>query len=167
MNIFVAKLDFNISDDSLRELFEEFGEVNSAKIIMDRETGRSRGFGFVDMTNDPEAYKAIGELNGAMIDGREIIVKKAEPREIIINGIPEDSGNEYRDRFNRGGGNRFNRGGGDRYNRGGGDRYNRGGGDRFNRNDRFNRGGDDRFNRNDHFNQQNQDTQDNDQNDRW
>src|SRR5210317_397995 len=107
MNIFVAKLNFNTQEDDLREAFEEFGEVDSVKIIMDKFTGRSKGFGFVEMPNDEEAEAAIADLNDSEVDGRTIVVKKAEPR-------------ENRDR--RGGGGGYNRGGG------GGGGYNRGGG---------------------------------------
>ena len=80
MNIFVARLDYGITDDDLRTAFEAYGEVESAKIIMDRETGRSRGFGFVEMPNDDEAREAISSLNDAELDGRTIVVKKANPR---------------------------------------------------------------------------------------
>lgn len=96
MNIFVAKLDYSTSEESLRELFEKFGSVESAKVIMDRETGRSKGFGFVEMSNDDDGLIAIEELNDSSFEGRTIVVKKAEPRS-------NDN--------NRGGGG-FNRGGG-------------------------------------------------------
>lgn len=80
MNIFVAKLSFNTDEDGLREAFEEFGSVDSAKVIMDNQTGRSKGFGFVEMENDDEALEAIKALNESELDGRTIVVKKAEPR---------------------------------------------------------------------------------------
>ena len=80
MNIFVAKLSWNTQSEDLREAFEAFGEVSSANVIMDRETGRSRGFGFVEMDNEDEALAAIEELNNSELDGRTIVVKKAEPR---------------------------------------------------------------------------------------
>lgn len=80
MKIFVAKLDFNTDDEGLRQAFEPFGEVSSANVIMDRYSGRSRGFGFVEMDDDTEAQSAIAELNGTELDGRTIVVKKAEPR---------------------------------------------------------------------------------------
>ena len=86
MNIFVAKLNFRTADNTLRSLFEAFGEVDTAKIVLDRETGRSRGFGFVEMPNDDEAMAAIQELNDTEVDGRTIVVKKAEPREIRGGG---------------------------------------------------------------------------------
>lgn len=80
MNIFVAKLNYSTSDDTLRDAFEQFGEVDSAKIIMDRDTQRSKGFGFVEMPNDDEANEAINGLNETDIDGRTIVVKKANDR---------------------------------------------------------------------------------------
>ncbi|WP_424963616.1 RNA recognition motif domain-containing protein [Ekhidna sp.] len=80
MNIFVAKLNYATSEDALRQAFEEFGTVDSAKVIMDRDTQRSKGFGFVEMPNDDEANQAISSLNDAELDGRTIVVKKANPR---------------------------------------------------------------------------------------
>ena len=80
MNIFVAKLNYATSEDALRQAFEEFGTVDSAKVIMDRDTQRSKGFGFVEMPNDDEANQAISSLNEAELDGRTIVVKKANPR---------------------------------------------------------------------------------------
>jgi len=80
MNIFVAKLNYRTNEDSLQQLFENYGEVSSAKIIFDRIEGRSKGFGFVEMTDDEAAQKAIDELNDTEFDGRQIIVKKANPR---------------------------------------------------------------------------------------
>lgn len=80
MNIFVAKLNYDTRDEDLQETFAEFGHVDSAKIIMDKYTGRSRGFGFVEMPNDEDAAAAINELNDSELDGHTIVVKKAEPR---------------------------------------------------------------------------------------
>lgn len=108
MNIFVAKLDYNTDEETVRSEFEQFGEVDSVKIIMDRDTGRSKGFGFVEMPNDDEANKAIENLNDTDLDGRTIVVKQARPREESGRG---------------GGGRRFDRGGGDRDR--GGNRYDR------------------------------------------
>ncbi|MBK6949035.1 MAG: RNA-binding protein [Haliscomenobacter sp.] len=96
MNIFAAKLSFDTQSDDLRETFESFGEVTSANVITDKMTGRSKGFGFVEMPNDDEARKAIAELNDSELDGRTIVVKVAEPRE------DRGSGNGG---YNRGGGN--------------------------------------------------------------
>ena len=81
MNIFVARLDYGITDDDLRTAFEAYGEVESAKIIMDRETGRSRGFGFVEMPKPGEAKVAVKNLNARNVEGNKIRVKKAEDKE--------------------------------------------------------------------------------------
>jgi len=80
MNIYVGNLDYKTTDDDLRELFEEFGAVDAANVIKDRESGRSKGFGFVEMGNEDEALEAIDELDGAEIDGRTIKVNKARPK---------------------------------------------------------------------------------------
>jgi RNA recognition motif-containing protein len=80
MNIFVGSLPFSIDEADLRESFGVYGTVNSVKIITDKFTGRSKGFGFVEMENDTEAEKAIQELNGATVDGRTIVVNKSEPK---------------------------------------------------------------------------------------
>ncbi len=80
MNIFVAGLSYQITDADLKELFEEYGEVSSAKIITDRETRRSKGYGFVEMTNDEDGQRAIDELNDAEYDGRTLSVSVARPR---------------------------------------------------------------------------------------
>ena len=81
MNIFVARLNYDTSEDSLREAFEQYGEVDSVKIIMDKFTGRSKGFGFVEMPNDGEAMQTIEALDNTELDGRNIVVKKARERE--------------------------------------------------------------------------------------
>lgn len=86
MNIFVAKLNFDTQESDLRYAFEEFGEVDSVKIVMDKFTGRSKGFGFVEMPNDDEAQAAIADLDDNEFDGRTIVVKKAEPRENRSSG---------------------------------------------------------------------------------
>jgi RNA recognition motif-containing protein len=86
MNIFVAQLDYSIEESKLQELFEGYGEVSSAKIIMDKFTGRSKGFGFIEMPDDSQAQKAINELNGSDLEGRDIVVKKANPRESNSRG---------------------------------------------------------------------------------
>jgi len=125
MNIFVGSLPFSLEEADLRESFEAYGAVDSVKIITDKFTGRSKGFGFVEMPNEEEGQKAIDELNGATVAGRAIVVNKSEPR-------PEGERRSFNN--NRSGGGGFNRdnnrgGGGGGYNRGGGDRggYNRGG----------------------------------------
>ncbi|MEM6630301.1 MAG: RNA-binding protein [Bacteroidota bacterium] len=81
MNIFVARLNFDTIEADLEEAFREFGAVDSVKIITDKFTGKSKGFGFVEMPNDDEAQEAINALNETNMDGRTIVVKKAEPRE--------------------------------------------------------------------------------------
>lgn len=81
MNIFIAKLSSQTTSEDLLEVFSEYGEVVSAKVIMDRETGNSKCFGFVEMDNDDEANTAIDQLNEAILNGNEIVVKKARPKE--------------------------------------------------------------------------------------
>ena len=80
-NIYVGNLPFSTSDDDLNQLFSPFGSVSSARIIKDKFTDRSRGFGFVEMDNDEEALKAIEGVNGKEIDGRALKVSEAKPRE--------------------------------------------------------------------------------------
>ncbi len=80
-NIYVGNLPFSTTDDDLNELFAPFGAVKTARVIKDRITERSRGFGFVEMENDEEADKAIAEMNGKDIDGRPLKVSEAKPRE--------------------------------------------------------------------------------------
>ncbi|HLI93341.1 MAG TPA: RNA-binding protein [Puia sp.] len=91
MNIYVANLSFAVQDEDLREFFAPYGEVTSAKVIMDKVSGRSRGFGFVEMSDDEAARKAIAELDGATVEGRAIKVNEAKPK-------------EEKPSFNRGGG---------------------------------------------------------------
>ena len=81
MNMYVSNLGFHVSESDLRTLFEAFGEVSSAKVINDRETGRSRGFGFVEMKSDSEANKAMAALNNKEIEGRAISVTIAREKE--------------------------------------------------------------------------------------
>lgn len=109
MNIFVGSLPYSLEESELREFFEEYGEVTSVKIITDKISGRSKGFGFVEMSDDAAATKAIDELNGAEVSGRTIVVNKSEEKK---DGERRSGG------FNRGGGGRpggagggFNRGG--------------------------------------------------------
>ncbi len=99
IKIFVAQLSYDTQSEDLEDTFAELGAVSSANVILDRDTGRSRGFGFVEMDDDDAARKAIEDLDGTELDGRQIVVKEARPR--------EDRGN------NRGGGNRG--GGGNRW----------------------------------------------------
>jgi RNA recognition motif-containing protein len=79
--LFVGSLSWNTTDDQLKELFAAVGTVTSATVVTDRESGRSRGFGFVEMSNDDEAKKAVEELNGKELDGRTINVSEARPKE--------------------------------------------------------------------------------------
>ena len=81
MNIFIAGLSFKVNDSDLANLFEEYGAVTSAKVITDRQSGRSKGYGFVEIDDNEAGAKAIAELNGAEYDGRTISVSEAKPRE--------------------------------------------------------------------------------------
>jgi RNA recognition motif-containing protein len=81
MNIYIANLSYGVSNADLKELFQEYGEVSSANVITDKLTGKSRGFGFVEMPNDAEGLKAIKELNEAEFDGKVIVVNVAKPKE--------------------------------------------------------------------------------------
>ena len=81
MNIYVGNLSYGMSEDELRQAFAAYGEVSSVKILMDRETGRSRGFGFVEMPNKGEAETAITQLNGKDVGGRPLRINEARPRE--------------------------------------------------------------------------------------
>ena len=81
MNIYVGNLTYNVTDANLQGLFEGFGNVSSARIITDKFTGNSKGFGFVEMSSDDEAQKAIDELNGSQFESRTLVVNKARPRE--------------------------------------------------------------------------------------
>ncbi|MDB5137754.1 MAG: RNA-binding protein [Mucilaginibacter sp.] len=114
MNIFVGSLPFKIEEADLKELFEAFGEVSSVKIITDRESGRSKGFGFVEMADDEAAKKAIADLNGSEVGGRNIVVNQAEDKK------PNDRKGGF-----GGGGGGGSRGG---YSGGGGGGYSGGGG---------------------------------------
>lgn len=80
MNIFVGNLSFETRDDGLRQTFSQYGAVDSAQVVMDRESGRSRGFGFVEMPNSGEATTAISTLNGSELNGRALTVNEAKPR---------------------------------------------------------------------------------------
>ena len=108
MKIFVGGLPFRLDDASLKEAFSAFGEVSSAKVITDKFTGRSRGFGFVEMPDDEAAKKAIAELNNSEIDGRTIAVNVAEERK----ERPAGGGGGFRGGNRGGGGGGYNRGGG-------------------------------------------------------
>ena len=111
--LYVGNLAYSVRDDSLQAAFAQFGTVTSAKVMMDRETGRSKGFGFVEMGSDAEAQAAINGMNGQALDGRPLVVNEARPREERPGG------------FGGGGGSRSGGGGGG-YGSGGG--YGGGGG---------------------------------------
>ena len=81
MNIYVGNLSYSLSESELRDAFAAYGEVSSVKVLMDRETGRSRGFGFVEMPNQGEAEIAVAEVNGKEVGGRPLRVNEARPRE--------------------------------------------------------------------------------------
>lgn len=85
MNIYVSNLSFNVESEDLRDFFSEYGEVTSAKVITDKFTNKSRGFGFVEMSDDAAGEKAIKELNGATVEGRTITVTVAKPKEERAN----------------------------------------------------------------------------------
>lgn len=93
MNIYVSNLSFDLQDGDLKDYFTPYGAVDSAKIIMDKETGRSRGFGFVEMSDESAAMKAIADLNGALVKGRPLRVNEAKPRSENSNGRGEKSFN--------------------------------------------------------------------------
>ena len=112
--LYVGNLAYSVRDDSLLQAFSQYGNVSSAKVMMDRETGRSKGFGFVEMGTDAEAQAAINGMNGQPVDGRAIVVNEARPREERPGG------------FGGGGGGRSGGGGG--YGGGGGGGYGGGGG---------------------------------------
>lgn len=101
MNIFIGNLNYNLTEDDIRDIFEEYGELNSVKVISDKFTGRSKGFGFVEMSNDEEAKKAIEELNGAEVEGRSIVVNESIEKKRDSRG---GGGGGFRGGNNRGGG---------------------------------------------------------------
>ena len=118
MNIYVGNLSWNLKDQDLTDLFTPYGEVASAKIVLDKFTQRSKGFGFVEMPNDDQAQAAIAQLNGSEVDGRNLVVNESRPKE---GG--EGGGGFKKRSFGSGGGGGFKKGGGG-YGGGG----NRGGG---------------------------------------
>lgn len=122
MNIYVGNLSWNLKDQDLQGLFTPYGEVSSAKIVMDKFTNRSKGFGFVEMPNDDQAQAAIAELNGAEVDGRNLVVNESRPKEGGSGG-----GGGYKKSFGGGGGGGFRGGSGG----GGGFRGGNGGGGGF------------------------------------
>ena len=103
-NIFVGNLDFNTSEDELRNLFTTYGQVDRVSIMTDRDTGRSRGFGFVEMTNAEDGEKAIAAINGTQINGRTLNVNEARPKAERAGGGGRDRGGPGGGRGGRGGG---------------------------------------------------------------
>ncbi len=103
MNIHVSNLSFNVQDEDLRDFFTEYGEVSSAKVIIDKFTQKSRGFGFVEMPDDAAAQKAIAELDEAIVEGRTIRVTQAKPKEDRPakprNNFPRTNGGGYNNRY--------------------------------------------------------------------
>ena len=99
-NIFVGNLSFNTNEDEVRQLFESYGQVDRVSIMTDRDTGRSRGFGFVEMNSNEDGEKAIAGLNGSQLGGRTINVNEARPKAERVGG----GGGGGRDRGGRGGG---------------------------------------------------------------
>jgi RNA recognition motif-containing protein len=125
--LYVGNLSYNVRDDDLQQAFAQYGTVSSAKVMMDRDTGRSKGFGFVEMGSDPEAQAAINGMNGQALDGRAIVVNEARPREERPGGFGGGGGS--RGGFGGGGGSGgYGGGGGGRSGGGGG--YGGGGGGR-------------------------------------
>jgi len=124
MNIYVGNLSWGLKDQDLANLFAPFGEVASAKIVMDKFTQRSKGFGFVEMPNDEQAQAAIAQLNGSEIEGRNLVVNESRPKEEGGGGFKKRSfgggGGGYKKGGGGGGGYRGGNGGGGGYNRGGG-----------------------------------------------
>jgi cold-inducible RNA-binding protein len=103
-NIFVGNLDFNTSEEELRHMFETYGQVDRVSVMTDRDTGRSRGFGFVEMTNAEDGEKAIAALNGTQVGGRTINVNEARPKTERAGGGGRDRGGFGGGRGGRGSG---------------------------------------------------------------
>ena len=110
--LYVGNLAYSVRDDSLQQAFAEFGTVTSAKVMMDRETGRSKGFGFVEMGSDAEAQAAINGMNGQSVDGRAIVVNEARPREERPGGFGGGGGRSGGGGGYGGGGGGYGGGGG-------------------------------------------------------
>jgi cold-inducible RNA-binding protein len=110
--LYVGNLAYGVRDDDLNQAFSAFGAVNSAKVMMDRETGRSKGFGFVEMASDAEAQAAINGLNGQPISGRAVVVNEARPREERPSGFRSPYGGPRREGGGFGGGGAGGAGGG-------------------------------------------------------
>ncbi len=109
LRLYVGSLSYQTTEQELADLFEQVGQVVSATVITDRDSGRSKGFGFVEMSNDDEARKAIDQLNGTVLDGRQIVVNEA--RERRDNSYGGNRGGGYRGGSGRGGSRHSDRGG--------------------------------------------------------
>ncbi len=109
--LYVGNLAYSVRDDSLLQAFSSFGTVTSAKVMMDRETGRSKGFGFVEMGSDAEAQAAINGMNGQALEGRAVVVNEARPREERPGGFGGGGGGS-RGGYGGGGGGGYGGGGG-------------------------------------------------------
>jgi RNA recognition motif-containing protein len=118
--LYVGNLAYSVRDDSLLQAFSQFGHVASAKVMMDRETGRSKGFGFVEMGSDAEAQAAINGMNGQALEGRAVVVNEARPREERPGGFGGGGGGGGRGGYGGGGGTGGGGGGGGRSPYGGG-----------------------------------------------
>ncbi|MDE2093558.1 MAG: RNA-binding protein [Burkholderiales bacterium] len=127
--LYVGNLSYNVRDEDLQQAFAQYGSVSSAKVMMDRDTGRSKGFGFVEMGSDPEAQAAINGMNGQALDGRAIVVNEARPREERPGGFGGGRPGGGGGGFGGGGGGRSGGGGGG-FGGGGGGGYGGGGGGR-------------------------------------
>jgi RNA recognition motif-containing protein len=128
--LYVGNLSYNIRDEDLQQAFAQYGSVSSAKVMMDRDTGRSKGFGFVEMGSDAEAQSAINGMNGQALDGRAIVVNEARPREERPGGFGGGGGRSGGGGGFGGGGGGRSGGGGGGFGGGGGGGYGGGGGGR-------------------------------------
>jgi RNA recognition motif-containing protein len=126
--LYVGNLAYSVRDDSLQQAFSQFGTVNSAKVMMDRDTGRSKGFGFVEMGSDAEAQSAINGMNGQPLEGRAIVVNEARPREERPGGFGGGGGGSRGGYGGGGGGGGYGGGGGAGGGGGGRSPYGGGGG---------------------------------------
>ena len=125
--LYVGNLAYSVRDDDLQQAFAQFGTVASAKVMMDRDTGRSKGFGFVEMGSDAEAQAAINGMNGQALDGRALVVNEARPREERPGGFGGGGGRSGGGGYGGGGGGGYGGGGGGGYGGGGGGRSGGGG----------------------------------------
>jgi RNA recognition motif-containing protein len=126
--LYVGNLAYSVRDESLQSAFSQFGTVTSAKVMMDRETGRSKGFGFVEMSSSAEAQAAMNAMNGQPLEGRAIVVNEARPREERPGGFGGGGGGGYGGGGGGGGRSPYGGGGGGRSGGGGGGGYGGGGG---------------------------------------